>query len=98
VETLGTRQIVPDEYALYQNYPNPFNPETSIQFDLKESGRVELKIFNLMGQEIMTLLNQQMPAGSHRITFAADNLPTGVYIYVLKTNNFTASKKMIIMK
>ncbi len=98
VDNAGNKQSIPEEYALYQNYPNPFNPETSIRFDLKESGRVELKIFNLMGQEVMTLLRQQMPAGSHRITFAADNLPSGVYIYVLKTDNFSASKKMIIMK
>ncbi|MDW7680980.1 MAG: T9SS type A sorting domain-containing protein, partial [bacterium] len=98
VELAESKIIVPAEYALHQNYPNPFNPETTISFDIKQSGKVVLKIFNTMGQELFTLLNQNMPAGTHRLTFSADNLTSGIYIYTLSANEYHSSRKMIFIR
>jgi len=94
---------IPLEYELSQNYPNPFNPETSIKFSLKQAGRVTLNIFNSTGQIVRTLVDQDMSAGSHNISFVADGLTSGVYIYrIMVTNSegsqFQAVKKMILMK
>jgi subtilisin-like proprotein convertase family protein len=86
------------EYALYQNYPNPFNPATSIRFDLVEAGRVSLKVYNLMGQEVATLVNGEMRAGSHAVTFDASSLPSGIYHYRIEAGSFTAVRKMVLMK
>ena len=86
------------EYALYQNYPNPFNPTTTIAFDLLESGLVSLKVYNLIGQNVATVLNGTMGAGHHLATFDARNLPSGLYLYRLETNGFSAEKKMLLMK
>jgi len=89
---------IPKNFALKQNYPNPFNPETTISFDLKESGMVVLKIYNINGQEIKTLIHRNMTTGSHKIIFSAHDLPSGIYIYRIKINNFTSSREMILMK
>ena len=89
---------IPVEYALYQNYPNPFNPVTVIKFDLPESGLVNLKIFNTIGEEVLTLVNEQLNAGTHSVSFNAENLPSGVYLYKLSTNSQLFSKKMILLK
>jgi hypothetical protein len=86
------------EYALHQNYPNPFNPSTEIVFDMKENGPVNLKVYNLMGQEVTTLLNGNMNQGRHSISFNAANLPSGVYIYRMEANGFSAQNKMLLMK
>jgi len=92
------RHSLPTEYALYQNHPNPFNPTTQIAFDLKESGFVNLKVFNLLGQEIATLISTQKQAGTHSTTFNANNLPSGIYLYRLEVNDFISHKKMLLMK
>jgi len=76
------------EYALHQNYPNPFNPTTSIAFDLLESGNVTLKIFNLMGQEVRTVVNGVMPKGRQIVSFDAGNLSSGIYLYRVEVNGF----------
>ena len=86
------------EYALHQNYPNPFNPETSITFDLVESGVVTLKVYNLMGQEVAALVNRSMDAGRHVVAFDAANLPSGLYMYKLEANGFSDQKKMLLLK
>ncbi|MDD5087540.1 MAG: T9SS type A sorting domain-containing protein [bacterium] len=86
------------EYALHQNYPNPFNPTTTIAFDLAEAGLVNLKIYNVQGQEIVTLVNESMAAGAHAATFDARDLPSGAYWYRLTANDFTAVRKMMLMK
>ncbi|MBU0509107.1 T9SS type A sorting domain-containing protein [bacterium] len=86
------------EYALYQNYPNPFNPATQIKFDLLESGLASLKVYNLMGQAVATLVNATLPAGAHVVSFDAANLPSGLYLYRIEVNGFTAEKKMLLMK
>jgi hypothetical protein len=86
------------EYSLYQNHPNPFNPETSISFDLKESGFVTLKVYNLLGREVATLVNGEEAAGQHTVLFSAANLPSGIYLYRLDVNGYTAMKKMTVLK
>jgi hypothetical protein len=86
------------EYALHQNYPNPFNPVTTIAFDLLEAGNVSLKIYNLMGQEVRTVVNGTMPKGRHVVSFDAGSLASGVYLYRVEVNGFAAEKKMLLMK
>lgn len=94
---------IPLEYELSQNYPNPFNPETAIKFSLKQAGHVTLNIFNSTGQIVKTLVDQDMAAGNHNISFVADGLTSGVYIYRIMVTNgegsqFQAVRKMILMK
>jgi hypothetical protein len=89
---------VPTEYALEQNYPNPFNPNTSISYAVKEGGFVSLKVYNLLGQEVTTLVSQRMEIGRYTATFAANDLPSGIYVYRLVVNDFTAQKKMVLLK
>jgi spore coat protein A len=87
------------EYRLDQNYPNPFNPSTVINFSIPaENTLVSLKIYNAIGQEISTLINQVVPAGNHEVQFDATGLPSGVYFYTLTAGNFVNSKKMIVLK
>lgn len=90
---------IADSYLLEQNYPNPFNPTTMIRFNLSESGNVNLKIYNLLGQEVVSLIsNEFYNRGSYEINFDASGLPSGIYMYRLNVNEFTASKKMIYIK
>jgi hypothetical protein len=86
------------EYALLQNYPNPFNPETNITFDLLESGEVTLTVYNALGQTIATLVNGSLAAGRHTVNFDAANLPSGLYFYRMEAGEFSAIKKMVLMK
>jgi len=88
----------PSEIVLYQNYPNPFNPSTQISFALPASEHVELSIYNVSGQKVAELLNQQMSAGVHQITFDAQSLSSGTYIYQLKTSDGVLSKKLMLIK
>jgi len=91
--------VVPSEFTLLQNYPNPFNPSTKIEYYLPVEGNVTLKIFNILGQEVRTLINNELTnAGRYTITFDASNLPSGIYIYRLQTGNFSSNKKMILLK
>jgi hypothetical protein len=103
--TLATQSATPEsgaavitEYALHQNYPNPFNPTTTITFDLVEAGNVTLRVYNLMGQELATLVHSELAAGQHQVTFDAGNLPSGLYLYRIEANGFTAEHKMLLMK
>jgi len=89
---------IPTEFSLKQNYPNPFNPSTVIEYDLPVSGKVELKVFDILGKEITTLVNGFKPAGSYSIRFNASNLPSGVYFYRMKTTNNIMIKKMMLVK
>ena len=89
---------LPEYYSLSQNYPNPFNPSTSISFTLAKSSFVELKVFNVLGNEVATLVNQIVTAGKHQVTFDAGSLSSGVYLYTIKASDFSETKKMILMK
>jgi hypothetical protein len=89
---------LPLEYSLAQNHPNPFNPSTEIAFDLVESGNVTLRVFNLIGQEVATLVNESRAAGHHKIIFDATNLPSGLYVYELEANGFRDTKKLLLLK
>jgi len=86
------------EYSLAQNQPNPFNPTTSIKYSLPEQQFVSLKIFDILGKEVATLVNEIKPAGNYEVNFDASNLSSGVYFYQLRAGNFTEMKKMILIK
>jgi len=86
------------EYNLDFNYPNPFNPTTVINFAVKDAGFVILKVYDILGSEVATLVNETKEAGNFAVEFNAANLPSGVYIYTLQVNGFTSSKKMLLMK
>jgi hypothetical protein len=87
-----------ESYSLNQNYPNPFNPSTTIEFTLPISGRIQLSVFNSIGQEVELLINDDLTAGEHQITFNADHLPSGVYFYKLQADQYVNVKKMILLK
>ena len=88
----------PTDFSLMQNYPNPFNPTTTIRYSLKSNSFVALKIYDILGNEVQTLVNGEMEAGMHEVIFNGENLASGMYIYVIKAANFTASKKLMLMK
>lgn len=89
---------LPNEFQLAQNYPNPFNPSTTIVFSIPVQGMVELKVFDLLGQEVKTLVNEIQQAGTHRVSFNAVNLSSGIYFYTIKYNNLLQSRKMTLIK
>ena len=89
---------VPDRYRLEQNYPNPFNPETNIEFSLVSAGYVSLRVYDLLGREVATLVSGNLPAGTHRATLDAGSLPSGTYWYTLQAGTFTATKSMMVLK
>ncbi|NNL22207.1 MAG: choice-of-anchor D domain-containing protein [Ignavibacteriaceae bacterium] len=98
VTTVGTSQEIPTDYVLYQNYPNPFNPNTIIEFRIPLVGLVNLKIYDILGREITTLVNEEMQAGNYKIDFDASTLASGIYFYTLQAGDFVATKKMILLK
>lgn len=85
-------------YSLEQNYPNPFNPSTNIKYSTKEYGNVEIKVFDILGREIATLVDKELPAGNHNVTFEDKELSSGIYYYTLNAGDFTTAKKMILLK
>jgi len=89
---------IPAQYSLLQNYPNPFNPVTNIRFDVTNSSRVSLKVYDASGTEIAVLVNESLNAGTYNYDFNAANYPSGVYFYVLTAGEFTATKKMVLIK
>jgi thermolysin len=99
VEELAyTGSAVVTSYDLMQNYPNPFNPATTITYQLPKDGMVTLKIYDAIGTEVITLVNEYKPTGRYNVTFNASSLASGVYFYRLQVNDFTSSKKLILMK
>jgi len=98
-----TPENLPDEYALNQNYPNPFNPTTTIQFQLPEQSDVSVTVYNMAGQQVTSLVNTSMDAGYHQVTWNGTNdagvqMSSGMYIYRIRAEDFTDSKKMILMR
>lgn len=96
--TPSVNGTLPNDYALAQNFPNPFNPTTEISFNILEAGIVTLKVYNLVGQEVATLVNGSIEAGAHTVAFDAANLTSGIYLYRLEAGSFSAEKKMVLMK
>lgn len=91
-------ETLPVEFKLEQNYPNPFNPTTTINFSVPQNGNYQLKVFNILGQEVATLLNGELKTGNHSINFDASKLASGVYVYRFTGNNVNISKKMLLQK
>ena len=85
-------------YAISQNYPNPFNPATTINYQIPKSNFVILKIYDLLGREVRTLVNEEQPTGEYTVTFNAGSLASGLYFYTLRAGNFTQTKKMMLLK
>jgi hypothetical protein len=89
---------LPEYFTLYQNYPNPFNPITTISWQMPEAGLVNLKIYDVLGREVTTLVNEEVSAGKHESVFNANRFSSGVYFYQLKAGEFMSVKKMILLK
>ena len=89
---------VPAAYNLYQNFPNPFNPVTGIKFDIAKKGNVKLVVFDMLGRELSTLINESLNPGTYQVSFDGNNLSSGVYFYKLSTDSFTEIKRMIMAK
>jgi len=97
-EVIRVDNIAPAEFSLEQNYPNPFNPSTEIKFSIPQTTNITLRVFDIMGREVVTLIDEQMEAGKHSIVFNAANLSSGVYYYTIITENFIQTNKMILLK
>jgi len=89
---------IPSSFSLEQNYPNPFNPTTVINYSIPKNSNVVLKVYNILGKEIATLVNGQQSAGSHNVSFNASNLASGVYFYSIQSDGFSSTKKMMLLK
>jgi hypothetical protein len=89
---------VPTVYELSQNYPNPFNPSTTIKYQIPKDGLVTLKVYDILGAEVATLVNEEKIAGKYETNFDASRLASGVYLYRLKVNDFVSVKKMMLLK
>lgn len=90
--------LLPADLTLYANYPNPFNPSTVIEFSLPRQSEVSLRVFNVLGQQVATLVDEELPAGNHAVTFDGSAVATGVYFYRLTTDSRTLSRKMVLVK
>jgi hypothetical protein len=86
------------DYYLSNNYPNPFNPSTKIRYSVPHPSKVTIKVFDVLGNELETLMNEEKPAGTYEITWYAENLPSGVYFYRIQAGNYVETKKMVLMK
>ena len=90
--------LAPVRYSLSQNYPNPFNPSTTISYSIKEAGLVQLKVFDILGNEVASLVDEYKPAGSFEVEFNASQLSSGMYLYKLSAGEFTSVKKFMLLK
>jgi hypothetical protein len=98
VTDVQTEPGVPATFALQQNWPNPFNPSTKISFDLPQRSQVLLKVFSVLGEEVATLLNAPVEAGRTTVDFTPERLPSGVYLYRIQADGFTATRKMVYLR
>ncbi|MBK7255010.1 MAG: T9SS type A sorting domain-containing protein [Ignavibacteria bacterium] len=90
--------VIPDNFLLSQNYPNPFNPRTEISYEVPAAKLVKLTVYNILGKEMAELVNERQSPGRYKVSFDASNLTSGVYFYTLSTDNFTETKRMILLK
>jgi len=91
-------KLIVNNFILYQNYPNPFNPSTTISYSLSESGFVQLNVYDILGREVVYLVNKEQTMGNYKTTFNASNLTSGIYFYKLQTGNFIETKKLILLR
>jgi len=98
VEVVDVEVGIPNEFKLEQNYPNPFNPTTRIFYSIKEAGLVSLSVYDILGNEVSVLVNEDKAPGSYSVTFNAANLPSGIYFYKLTSGRFSETKKLILLK
>ena len=98
ITDLGENSNSPNSFKLYENYPNPFNPSTSIRYSFPEGSFTSIKIYNSLGSEVATLVNETKSAGTYEVEFNASNLSSGIYYYTLQAGSFSETKKMILMK
>jgi hypothetical protein len=91
-------EVIPDQYELSQNYPNPFNPSTTIRFSLPQATQIKINLFNMLGEQVASIAEGMYESGYHKITFNANNLPSGTYIYRLESSDFVQVKKMMLIK
>jgi hypothetical protein len=89
---------IPNTFTLNQNYPNPFNPSTKIEYTLQNTSNVTLRVYNVLGQVVATLVSEKQDGGSHSVTFDASKFTSGVYFYQIKAGNYTATRKMLLVK
>lgn len=94
----GKSTNISDDYKLFQNFPNPFNPATIINYKINQSGYVTLKVYNLVGQVVKTLVSEYQEPGTYSEQFNASELAAGIYLYKLQVNNFTSVKRMTLIK
>jgi len=93
-----TFDILPKEYSLKQNYPNPFNPATKVKFAVPEKSNVLIKVYDILGSEVVTLVNEEMDAGWYDVNFNAAGYSSGVYLLRMEAGSYVNTKKMILMK
>lgn len=98
VDVENEKSITPIQFSLSQNYPNPFNPNTTIRFQIPERTFVTLKIYDILGKEVATLVNEEKSAGEYEVEFSGNNFTSGLYFYQLKARNYIETKKMILLK
>ena len=89
---------IPERYTLYQNYPNPFNPVTKIKFDLRNPSQTKLIVYDVLGNEIYTLVNEKLNAGSYEVSWHGTDYPSGVYFYQMEADDFIETRKLVILK
>ena len=95
---IHNQENIPDGFSLSQNYPNPFNPVTEINFSLPIPSNVKLEVFNIKGQKVTTLVNQNLEVGTHKVKWDGSNVATGIYFYKIQAGDFTCAKKMLLLK
>jgi hypothetical protein len=95
---IASTQPIPQEFSLSPNYPNPFNPATTIEYNLPKAARVQLKVYNVLGQEVATLVDGIVTAGQHSVSFNASNLASGIYLYKIAAGTFVSTRKMVLVK
>ena len=103
IVSVEDNMFTPEEFRLYQNYPNPFNPSTTIKYEIPDQVRndnvlVKLKIYDILGRKVATLVNKEQSAGGYEVQFDASHLTSGVYIYRLQSGSFVESRKMVLLK
>ncbi|NTV89597.1 MAG: T9SS type A sorting domain-containing protein [Clostridiales bacterium] len=96
--SIDDNPLLISEFKLEQNYPNPFNPATTIKYSIAQPGNVTLKVYDILGSEVATLINEEKPAGVYEVEFEASTFSSGIYFYKIQAGSFVETKKMILMK